>query len=319
MTQNEDENIKFEQIINKNIVVKYGYIYNMIFSCHIKGDMDMTYDIPLKPHRHIMGIITKGHLDIIVNGKAFSFGKNSIINIPVWAEISSIRYRGGFNAMLTAAEETFVKDIFQNRNPLPPDFRTLIGYTITAEKLENEEVKRICKDMDNIIEALSDKRHHFAEEVSYAYFYIMIIDVADMICKRYDTGNLLHTADMRRADGILKSFIDLALENIKTETEIGFYAEKLCISKQYLSSIVKEKTHVNVSTLIASIRMQVATSLLRDPQLTIEQIAAIMSFSDRSSFGKFFRKHSGTTPLKYRNNLRKSLLSLREGFPSGKD
>ncbi|MGM9735108.1 MAG: helix-turn-helix domain-containing protein [Candidatus Cryptobacteroides sp.] len=306
-----EERVEPERIVGRNLMTKYGYIENMIFSCSLKGDMDMTYDIPLKPHSHIMAIINNGHLDIIVNGKEFTFGKGCFINIPVWAEISGLRYRGRFRAMFTAAEETFVKDIFQNRNPLPPDFRSLIGFSITSEVLEAAEMKKICKDMDDIIDALSDKDHNFAEEVSYAYFYIMLTDVADMICKRYETSIPVHTMDMRRADGILKAFVDLLGEHIEKETEIGFYAEKLCISKQYLASIVKEKTHVTASTIIASMRMQVATKLLRDPQMTIEQVAARMSFSDRSAFGKFFRKHSGTTPMKYRRNLRKSLLTLR--------
>lgn len=306
-----EENNNTKRIIGANIMVKSGYIDNMIFACSLKGDMDMTCDSPLKPHCHIMGIVTAGRMDIIVNGMEYSFGKNSFINIPVWGEISGMRYSNGFRAMLTAAEETFVKDIFQNRNPLPPDFRTLIGVRVSSVPLEKEDVKRLCKDMDNIIEALSDKRHNFAEEVSYAYFYILLTDVADILCRQHDTYSLLHTTDMRRADGLLKSFVDLLEVHIEKETEIGFYAEKLCISKQYLASIIKEKTHATASTVIASMRMQMATKLLRDPGLTIEQIASRLSFSDRSAFGKFFRKHTGTTPLKYRRTLRKSLLSLR--------
>jgi AraC-like DNA-binding protein len=45
--------------------------------------------------------------------------------------------------------------------------------------------------------------------------------------------------------------------------------------------------------------------------MTIQQIAEMMSFSDQSSFGKFFKKHTGMSPLKYRQNLRKTLLTLR--------
>ena len=58
-------------------------------------------------------------------------------------------------------------------------------------------------------------------------------------------------------------------------------------------------------------RTETAARLLRDPELTIQQIAEKMSFSDQSSFGKFFKKHTGVSPLKYRQNLRKTLLTLR--------
>ena len=109
----------------------------------------------------------------------------------------------------------------------------------------------------------------------------------------------------------MKAFADLLTEYIRKETSVEFYAERLCISKQYLSLIVKEKTQVSVGKIISIMRVEEASRLLRDPELTLQQIAEELSFSDQSSFGKFFRKHSGMTPLKYRQSLRKTLLALR--------
>ena len=162
-----------------------------------------------------------------------------------------------------------------------------------------------------MISALSNKNHHFAEEVNYAYFYILLTDMADMMWKRYGSGGPSHLSEMRRADGILKEFAELMAANIKKHTDIGFYAEHLCISKQYLSLIVKEKTKVSIGTVISSVRMDMAARLLRNPDMSIQQIAEELSFADQSSFGKFFKKHAGTSPLKYRQNLRKTLLTLR--------
>ena len=116
---------------------------------------------------------------------------------------------------------------------------------------------------------------------------------------------------MAHADTILKDFTEMLILQIKEETSISFYADKLCISKQYLSLIIKEKTSVTAGTIISSMRIEVASQLLRDPERTIQQIAAELSFSDQSSFGKFFKKHTGVSPLKYRQTLRKTLLTQR--------
>ena len=116
---------------------------------------------------------------------------------------------------------------------------------------------------------------------------------------------------MKRSDGIMKDFIDLMLKHIATETSVGFYAEKLCISKQYLSLIVKRKTRVPISTILSAMRPEAASRLLREPELSIQVIAEKLSFSDQSSFGKFFKKHTGISPLKYRQTLRKTLLTMR--------
>ena len=50
---------------------------------------------------------------------------------------------------------------------------------------------------------------------------------------------------------------------------------------------------------------------MRQKIYATQQIAEELAFSDQSSFGKFFKKHSGMTPMKYRQSLRKTLLTLR--------
>ena len=122
----------------------------------------------------------------------------------------------------------------------------------------------------------------------------------------------MRQSEMRRADSILKELSELLVQNIQTETSVGFYADKLCISKQYLSLIVKEKLGVTIGTVLASMRVELAARMLRKPELSIQQVAEAMSFPDQSTFGKFFKKHSGLSPLKYRQNLRKTLLTLRQ-------
>jgi AraC-like DNA-binding protein len=112
---------------------------------------------------------------------------------------------------------------------------------------------------------------------------------------------------------MIKEFAKLIRQHIMTESSLDFYAEKLCVSKQYLSLIVKEKTNVTAGRILSTMRTETASRLLRDPKFTIQQIAEMMSFSDQSSFGKFFKKHTGSSPMKYRQTLRKTLLTLRPG------
>jgi AraC-like DNA-binding protein len=213
--------------------------------------------------------------------------------------------------MATATDRSVVEDIFRNRNPFPPDFRFSIDHGIGGEIMDKRDIGILYKDISNMIDSLSNKNHYFAEEVNYAYFYILLTDMADMMWRKYGRYEPVRQSEMRRADGILKEFSELLVKHIKTETRVGFYAEKLCISKQYLSLIVKEKLRVTIGTVMASMRIEMAARMLRDPELTIQQVAEAMSFSDQSSFGKFFKKHTGLSPLKYRQNLKKTLLTLR--------
>ena len=294
----------------KNIS-RVGYIDNYIFACEIKGGDHIIYNPPRRPKYHLVIIVLKGSMDIIVNGKKFHFEKDTYINLPTWSDIYEILYDKDFHAMVTATDKNVAEDIFRNRNPFPPTFQYALEHNLGGQIMDKRDIATLKRDISNLIESLSNKDHHFAEEINYAYFYILLTDMADMMWKRYGSGSPSHYSDMKRSDGIMKAFAELLSQNIRKETSVEFYAEKLCISKQYLSLIVKEKTHVTIGKIISLVRVEEASRLLRDPDLTLQQIAEELSFSDQSSFGKFFKKHSGITPMKYRSNLRKTLLTLR--------
>lgn len=317
MRETRSKSSKPAVLFGEKNVTRAGYIDGYIFACEIKGEGEIIYTKPRRPKYHLVIIILDGTLELIVNGEKVSFTKDSYVNLPTWADIYEIRYGMDFHAMAAATDKNVVEDIFQNRNPFPPDFKFGIEHSFGGYIMDHEDVATLKKDIGDMITSLSNKHHHFAEEINYAYFYILLTDMADMIWKRYGKGTPSHRSGMKRADSIMKEFAELLSIHIHDQTSIEFYAEKLCISKQYLSLIVKEKTRVTAGTIIAAMRAEAAARLLRNPELSIQQIAETLSFADQSSFGKFFKKHAGLSPLKYRQNLRKTLLTLRgQGFPS---
>lgn len=311
MSEKRHKSGKPAVLFGEKNVTRVGYIDGYIFACEIAGEGHVAYPKPRRPKYHLVIIVLNGTMDIIVNGKKYSFGKSTYVNLPTWSDIYEINYGKDFHAMATATDKNVVEDIFRNRNPFPPDFKFTIDHGIGGEIIDRNDIDTLYKDISNMITSLSKKGHHFAEEVNYAYFYILLTDMADMMWRRNGKGVPSHHTGMKHSDSIMKEFSELLLKNIHNETRVEFYAEKLCISKQYLSLIVKEKTRVTIGTVIAAMRAEEASRLLRDPDLTIQQVAEKMSFADQSSFGKFFKKHAGTSPLKYRQNLRKTLLTLR--------
>ena len=311
MSETRQKTAKPAVLFGAKNIVKVGYIDDYIFACEIKGEDHIIYPKPRKPKYHLVIIIIKGNIEIIINGEKCSFGENSYISLPTWSDIYEIRYDKDFHAMATATDRSVVEDIFQNRNPFPPDFRFNMDHGVGGRLMDPEDVETLRKDVSNLISSLSNKKHLFAEEINYAYFYILLTDMADMMWKKYGKGSPSHISDMKRSDSIMKEFAELLVKHVHKETNVDFYAEKLCISKQYLSLIVKEKTRVTAGVIISSMRAEEAARLLRNPEMTIQQVAEELSFSDQSSFGKFFKKHTGASPLKYRQKLKKTLLTLR--------
>lgn len=311
MEEKKQKSIKPAVIFGEKTVKRVGYIEGYIFACEIRGADHIVYKKPRRPKYHLVIIVLGGSIDILINGEMLHFRKNSYINLPTWVDIYEIRYGRDFHAMVTATDKNVIEDIFRNRNPFPPDFSFSINHSLGGNIINKKDIDTLNKDISNMIDALNDKDHRFAEEINYAYFYILLTDMADMMWNIYGKEGPSHFSDMTRSGGLMKEFARHLSENIMTETSVQFYADKLCISKKYLSSIVKDRTRVSVGTIISVMRLETAARLLRDPELSIQQVASMMSFSDQSAFGKFFKKHTGTSPLKYRQNLRKTLLTMR--------
>ena len=292
-------------------IKRIGAIDDYIIAFETKGRYSAVYTRPERPKFHLVIIVLQGTVEMIINGVSYTFHKNSYINLPVWSEIYSIEADSSFRAMATATNNVVIEDIFRNRNPFPPDFRFRMDHNLGGDIMSDADIKTFKKDIGVLIDALNNKDHYFARELSYAYFYILLTDMADMMWRMYGKNGPSHSMEIDRAASIMKNFVDLLARNITTHTDVDFYARQLCISKQYLSAVVKEKTHSSVGKVIASMRTEVAARLLRDPELTIQQVAQKLSFSDQSAFGKFFKKQYGMSPLKYRKSLKKTLLTMR--------
>lgn len=313
MGEKKTKGAKPAVLFGKNTVTRVGYIDEYIFACEIKGGDHIVYSRPRRPRYHLVIIVIQGSIDMIINGNAIHFDQGSYINLPTWVDVYEIRYDDDFHAMVTATDRSLIEDIFRNRNPFPLDFRFSVEHSLGGRMTDSRDLEILRKDISNLIDSLSEKDHRFAEEINYAYFYILLTDMANMMWNRYGEGSPSHQTEMKRSDSIIKEFAKLIRQHIMTESSLDFYAEKLCVSKQYLSLIVKEKTNVTAGRILSTMRTETASRLLRDPKFTIQQIAEMTSFSDQSSFGKFFKKHTGSSPMKYRQTLRKTLLTLRPG------
>ena len=80
----------------------------------------------------------------------------------------------------------------------------------------------------------------------------------------------------------------------------GAMAEMAGISKDYFSRIFRSITGNNYSKWLNTIRLEKATELLADQQMTLTEIAMLSGFQSISSFNRVFRTEKGMAPGEYR-------------------
>jgi transcriptional regulator GlxA family with amidase domain len=100
---------------------------------------------------------------------------------------------------------------------------------------------------------------------------------------------------------LFERFHDLVQHNHRRTRKIADYAEMMCLSAKYLSTMVKQLTGRSASAWIDDCLLDSAKmALASESKLTIQQIAISMGFVDQATFSKWFKRKHGLTPSQYR-------------------
>lgn len=103
-----------------------------------------------------------------------------------------------------------------------------------------------------------------------------------------------------RHEQLHRSFVALVEQYGLTEHAVTFYADKLCITPNYLSSVVRRSSGLTVMQWINRHIIQQAKIMLKYHDMPIGQIAEQLNFPNPSFFSKFFKRETGITPSQYR-------------------
>lgn len=108
-------------------------------------------------------------------------------------------------------------------------------------------------------------------------------------------------ATTRQTD-LFHRFVALVHEHCAREREVTFYADRLCISTRYLSTIVRNISHGSAKEFIDRAVVLEIKVMLQSTDLSVQEIAYRLRFPDQSYLGRFFKKHTGESPTEYRNS-----------------
>jgi len=165
---------------------------------------------------------------------------------------------------------------------------------ISLSDKEQEDLMKMYEDMKAYDTRLNNPcRKEITQHLVTAIVYEII--------GLYKKGEPVNQQPYSRKDQLFFDFMDLVATHYKQERGIEFYADKLCVSSRHLSSICKELDGQTAKKCIDGQIIINVQMLLSTTTFTITQIADEFNFPNASFFIKFFKKHTGITPKKFRN------------------
>ena len=104
-----------------------------------------------------------------------------------------------------------------------------------------------------------------------------------------------------REQTIFARFLQLVTQHCAKHHQIGYYADRMCLTERYLSTVIRQTSGTTAKdwidrALITRIKIE-----LRHTDKPAAQIAEEMHFANPSFFSKYFRRLTGMTPGEYKS------------------
>jgi two-component system, response regulator YesN len=103
-----------------------------------------------------------------------------------------------------------------------------------------------------------------------------------------------HALAMRKAEAYIR-------ENFTRKISLREIAKFAGLSAPYFSTIFKEEMGENLSRYVNRLRVEKASKMLLETDISLSEISSACCFEDQSWFTKIFKAFTGTSPGKYRN------------------
>ncbi|MCS3795110.1 helix-turn-helix domain-containing protein [Niastella sp. OAS944] len=167
-------------------------------------------------------------------------------------------------------------------------------------KLEPQDSVLVHKQIQELHNRSEDAlTHPYGSKLLHHAFYIFLYEMA-ALSKKYAQPVSLGRS---RKENLLINFTQLVKSQFKSQRNLESYARSLNVTAKHLSKTVKETSGKTAGEIIDDFVLLEARLLLDNPELSIQEIANELHFSDQSFFGKFFKRHTGVSPKQYRQSL----------------
>ena len=100
---------------------------------------------------------------------------------------------------------------------------------------------------------------------------------------------------------MVNEFLGLLNRYYAHHHDVAFYADKLKITPNYLNIIIKRNIGTTAKEQI-NIQLGLVVKMLLDTtDLSVKEIAGRLHYDDPSYLCRVFKKHTGLSPIQYRN------------------
>ena len=244
----------------------------------------------------------KGNVKLSINLNEYEIADNSLIvclpgNLLKVTEIPEDT--DGLHYVMIAMSQNFASG-------LRIDFKKVLseGGALLKDPVITlpENVKELTAHYLSLMAELSGAELEMRDDALRSLMSSMLCVVAGVWREKVEQLKDASLQSTTRSRMIFEQFIRLVSQYHTQHRNVGFYADKLCLTPKYLSKLIKNASGRSAPEWIDSYVILEAKNLLKYSDIAIKEIVYRLNFPNQSVFYKFFKARTGMTPSGYRNS-----------------
>ena len=242
-------------------------------------------------------IVVSGHLHLNFCGRPIEIGPSDILICPPRATMEGFFHSKDFHGLLFGMSYTkFQKTVGTSGGRL----WSVMMYAMEHPVFHmNKAEMSIASHVFYLFEEkLAGLRDYYYKEVMQSLMTAAFYEVCIIIERNMKYGR---SSQFQQKDLIFRRFLEMIAVAEGKRGSVADYARQLCITPKYLSTAVKQASGKTALAWLHEYTLGAISHELRFSDRSIKEIAMDYGFTNLSTFGKFFKDHTGVSPRSYRH------------------
>lgn len=250
------------------------------------------YEKPYASPFIILCLNHQGWLKTIYDKQQKIFLQHDLVVIPPGHVMLALESSDDYLVSLLAISPNFLQKLKRHH----PFYFEHVDYRYNSVFHLNDEQYEGTLWHFRMLHAISQVNHPDRDDL-----LVKQMEIGTQLIEFYLQENGLTAPELTPAQQLFRRFQNALVNHFHESREVQYYANLLCLSPKYFSSIIKEQTGISANEWISAYVIVQAKSLLRHSRnLNIQQISQQLGFSDPAAFTRFFKTNAGMSPKEYR-------------------
>ncbi len=255
-------------------------------------------DIAVLPHKlrfYQILIFTKGAGKHIVDFQEINYKSGTIIPIGI-NQVQMFRE----NPEVKGHAILFTKDfLFKSKS----NFRFFRDFLLFNSEIQPLAIERNDYDVDMILSIVHNLKLEEERKPDFGKEHILKNILSQLLINLERAKRNLSVVSCSDSLELFSRFEDLLEDNLGNKISVAGYADKLNVSDKTLTKVVKLCTGRTPKKIIDSRNILEIKRLLSYTEMTVKEIAYQTGFDEPTNMVKYFKKHTGSPPMQFRESL----------------